>query len=764
MRGTRWLLLVAIAAIVAGIAFKYRAQKLALEKQAPQKPAPLSNALNSTAQDWEVSEADQKTGQKKFDIRAKNMETLADSSRVDLKGVTMRIYSKDGDTYDLVTSAAATFDTNSRNLFSEGETEITVGIPVEGQPAPDHLPTVIKTSGVSFDSNTNRADTDRPSTFVFAKGKGKATGATYDPAEHTLVMKHEVEIFWEPPKPEAKPMKIEGDGLSYHESTGEIWLKPWGRMTRENTVVQGDDVVVTLQDKQIMRHVTAVHAHGTDDYPNRKLRYSAEDLAVDFDDEGRAQKITGDRNAQLVSTGETAETEVTGDHVEMEMDTSSGDSVLSKVVARGHGVVNSKPLPAPGRQLSETHILRSETFTIQMKPGGKEVASVATNAPGQLEFLPNLPAQRRRVLDGKDFVITYGAQNRVDTFRAREVKTQTYPNADDKKRNRSVSTTASRDFDAKFNPRTSQLATMQQTGDFVYEEGDRRARASKANMDADQNVIVLDTAARVWDASGSTTADHIRMDQRTGDFTAEGNVVSSRLPDSDEKKKDSGMLSGDEPMQATARKMDSRNRNRTIHYEGGVNLWQGANRVRADVVDIDRTNDKRVLTADGHVITNLWEEPKDEEKKKTATPVLTEVRAGHLVYTDENRLAYYTGGVLLNRPGMRVKGTELRAFLADSEADSRLEKAFADGAVDIFSTGKDRTRAGTGEHAEYYTDEQKVILKGPWVKMVEKIFDKPRPNVTEGTELTYFANDDRLLVTGASNKPGNTRITRKKGK
>ena len=755
-------MLVAIAAIVSGIAYKYRAQKLALEEQAPQKPAPLANELNATAQEWVVREADQKTGRDKFEIRAKDMRTPSDSSRVDLKGVVMKIYAMDGASYDLVKSAAATFDTNSRNLYSAGETEITVNVPLDGAPAPDRLPTVIKTSGVSFDSQTNRADTDQPSTFVFAKGEGKATGATYDPNTHSLEMKHAVEIYWKPPKPGAKPMKIEADGLAYHESTAEIWLKPWGKMTRENTVVQGDDVVVSLQDKQVIRHVTAVRAHGTDDYPNRKLRYAAEEMAVDFDDEGKARKITGDRNAQLVSTSDTAETTVTGDHVEMELDTSSGDSVLTKVSARGNGVVNSKPLPAPGRQLSETHILRSETFEMQMRPGGREIASVVTNAPGTLEFLPNLPAQRRRVLNGKDFVIAYGPQNRVDTFRAHDVKTQTDPNADDRKRNRGASTTASRDFEARFDPRTSRLATMQQTGDFAYEEGDRKARATKANMDADQNVIVLDAAARVWDATGSTTADHIRMDQRTGDFAADGNVVSSRLPDRDEKK-NSEMLSGDEPLQATAQKMESRNRNRNIHYEGAVNLWQGANRIRADVVDIERSTDKRTLIADGHVITNLWEEPKDAEKK-TAAPVLTEVRAARMVYTDENRLAHYTGGVLLNRPGLRVKSTELRAFLAESDADSRLDKAVADGTVDIFSTGKDRTRAGTGEHAEYYTDEQKVILRGPWAKMVEKIFTKPQPNTTEGRELTYFANDDRLLVTGASDKPGNTRITRKKGK
>ena len=96
--------------------------------------------------------------------------------------------------------------------------------------------------------------------------------------------------------------------------------------------------------------------------------------------------------------------------------------------------------------------------------------------------------------------------------------------------------------------------------------------------------------------------------------------------------------------------------------------------------------------------------------------MLTEVQAAHLVYTEADRLTHYTGGVQLNRPGMQVTSRELRAFLGASGAESRLEKALADGAVEILSTAKDRTRTGTGEHAEYYTAEQKVILRGPQVR------------------------------------------------
>ncbi len=597
MRGARWLLLVAIAAILGGVAAKYRASKKAQHDQAIPTPAALSTDLNSSAQHWQYRDADHKTGRIMADIDAESMQQVKDSSRVDLKNVTMKLYNKPGDKYDLVKSAAAAFSAGDHHLYSEGEVEMTLGIPVQSQP--HHQFVTVKSSGVGFDTTSNQVDTERPCSFTFENGTGKSTGAFYDPATHELVMKHDVEVLWLPVGPNAKPMKIEAASLTYHETTAEIWLKPWGRMTRENTIIEGNDAVLHLENQKI-RKVDATHAHGTDDYPNRKLRYQADELWVDFNDQGKAQKVVGQNNAQLVSTSDASETTVTANRVEMNFEPRDNDSVLSQVIANGNGVIASKPLPAPGRLLTETHILRSDAFEMNMRPGGREIASVVTKAPGSLEFIPNRPVQRHRTLDGHDMVIAYGPQNRIDTFTAKDVKTTTEPTADERKRNRTVSTTASRDLRARFDPKTSGLSAMEETGDFAYEEGDRKARAAKATLDSDQNIIVLDTGARMWDATGFTSADRIRMDQRTGDFVAEGSVNSSRLPDKDQKK-NSEMLSGDEPLQAQARKMDSRNRNRTIHYEGGATMWQGANRIQADTIDVDRIT--RGLVADGNVIS-----------------------------------------------------------------------------------------------------------------------------------------------------------------
>jgi len=173
------------------------------------------------------------------------------------------------------------------------------------------------------------------------------------------------------------------------------------------------------------------------------------------------------------------------------------------------------------------------------------------------------------------------------------------------------------------------------------------------------------------------------------------------------------------------------------------------------------------LIADGTVITNLWEQPKERSApggsggatpaKPAAGPVLTVVRAPHLVYTDVNRLAVYTGGAVMNRPGMEVKSRELRAYLAEEGADSRLVKAFADGGVEIVQTVTDRKRTGKAEHCEYYTENQKVVLRGGQPEFIDSL----KGNNTRGVELTYFVNDDRLLVNGSPDQPAKSRIRRK---
>src|SRR5208283_6229611 len=109
----------------------------------------------------------------------------------------------------------------------------------------------------------------------------------------------------------------------------------------------------------------------------------------------------------------------------------------------------------------------------------------------------------------------------------------------------------------------------------------------------------------------------------------------------------------------------SANHNKLVKYDGDAVLWQGVNRIQADRVEIDR--DKRSILADGHVVTQSREESKPETAQAEAratTPIFTLVKAPHMVYTDEDRLAHYSGGALLNRAGLQMKAADLRSWLA----------------------------------------------------------------------------------------------------
>jgi len=773
MRGTRWLLLVAILAILAGIGVTYRTQKTALRKQAPAKPVMLPTQLAGVRTNFEYEHRTENRLVAR--ILAQTVKQEKDSSQIHLEQVELHIINKDGETYNRVKSASAEFNQSESRLYSDGEVEMTLRVPLEGQPT--HALVNIKSSGVTFEVKTGKASTDRVANFTFENGTGKSLGASYDPTTRELHLRSQAEIDWKAPGPRAAPMKIEAGEVVYKEAESKVWLNQWARLTRENTLVNAATAVVQLQDG-VIRQIDALKAQGVDEYPRRKLQYAAEELRVTYNELGEVERVSGKHNARLVSVSDGSETTMTSDIVDLDFETlnlqNSGDeSVLKKVVGTGDAMVESKPVAVPGGKPAETRVLRSQTIEMDMRPGGREIQMVETHAPGRLDFIPNQPNQRRRRLDAERMAMTYGPGNQIQSFRAVNVQTETEPTAEERARKHTeLSRTRSKSMTAEFDPKTGQMKRMEQWDDFSYEEGDRRARAHHAVMEADSNLITLETGARMWDATGATSADGIRLDQKTGDFSADGHVSSSRQPE--KKKQASEILSGDEPIEALAEKMTAANHNRLLHYEGHVVMWQGADRITADRMDIDR--EKRTLTATGGVVTQFLE--KAQSSKETGkeavgagdggTPPASTfviVKAAGLVYTEQDRLAHYTGGVLLNRPGLRVKADDLRAFLSESKAgekketddqQSRIEKAYADGHVEIVQTAVDRTRTGTGDHAEYYTGDERIVLRGGQPQMVDS-----KRGYTRGVELTYYADDDRLLVTGGPKERAIGRLRRK---
>jgi lipopolysaccharide export system protein LptA len=751
MRRFAPLILLGFFVIVSAVGWTYYERLKLLEASVPVKPKKLAPGLQSTFHGWTYSHtSSQKTVTR---LHADDFQEL--DGKYELAGVTLDIYNKDGQKFDHIQSAKGEYDVATGMLYSDGEVAITLNQPVDGQATPQLMH--VKSSGVHVESKTGKANTDRLATFKFDRGDGHAVGAAYDPTTGELNLHGQVAMTWRGTDPDTIPMKIETDQLNYKEKDGKVFLTPWCKLTRDTLTMNAGPAIVTIQ-KGYIKFVETTQAKGTDQRPGRNLDFAANQLRLDFNGSNQIQRITGVDQARVVSAGETSVTTIASDRVTMDFETTETDSILRAAVSQGHSTMESKPVIRPGVDPDETRMLKSDTIWTKMRPGGQEIESVETQGPGALEFLPNRPEQSHRWMNGDHIWMTYGPRNTIQSFRSIAVTTRTEkPKEKGAKSDPAPELTWSKNLVATFLPNSSKLNSLDQSGDFRYESGERKATAERALLDQPNNIITLLGGARMSDSTGTADADKILMNQMSGDFTAEGHVISTHKPD---KKKDDnsggGMLSEDEPLHARAKKMVSTDNNLQVRYEGDAVLWQGADRLEAETVEIDRDNN--LLKAHGHVLSQLLDKTKDQDAakdgktktdpsqkgaSKASLRIFTVVKAADLDYNDDTRLAHYTGGVTLERPDMTVKALDVHAYLRNDSDDSSLDHALADGQVQVHKKMPDRTRDAASDHAEYYVDEDKVILEGGQPRLI----DSTR-GTTRGEKLTWYSSDDRLLVDG----------------
>ncbi|MBV9082839.1 MAG: LPS export ABC transporter periplasmic protein LptC, partial [Acidobacteriaceae bacterium] len=747
---------------------------------------------------WRYDKDDPQSGKPIVRLRADSAQATHDPSTLEIHGLGLRLYDKNASSYTYVRCEKGFFDERSGLLKSDGEVSIVMNVPADKED--DNKSELAKrvrvtTSGVTYETKTGKATTDQAASFLFTKGDGQAVGVEYDPNTKILHLKSKIALDWIGDGPPENKMHIESADLVYKETEQKIYLSPSATMHRQTTSITAQNPVVTLQDGHLQQ-IVGEHAFGTDDRDERHTSYSGDKMTAIFDEDGNLVNIVGESNAKVQSKQPGSETTLTGDKADLrfavskkQVDGKEQDSSdLHLVLADGHAVAESIPQPQPGVQLAETRILRSEHIELEMKPGGQDVQEIRTSAQAQLEFKPNRPEQSHRVIDASRLRVLYGDGSYVDTFLAWNAATHTdkpastagvkaAPAQDAAPQDpQPPALTWSDQLVAKFTPGSNQVATVEQTGNFRYEEGVRKAWAKKAFLEQTINRITLTDSARVLDDTGSAIADQIVMDQANGDMDATGHVFSTHAPNKNQKPGTS-MLDDTKTMEAQADKMRTRENNTKVHYEGHAVMWQGANRISAHEIDVDR--DAQSLHAIGDVVCELVDNksnnespPENGSRNTTAEakqghtqpatpPVFTVVRAPELFYRDDTRVADYIGGVKLTREKMTVNAKEVLAYLnpknGDNKDESSLDHVFANGSVNIQSVAEDkRTRTGTSEHCEYYTKQNKVILNGGAPQMVDSY-----KGITKGRQLTYYDDDDRLVVEGEKKQLAYTQMKKK---
>jgi lipopolysaccharide export system protein LptA len=303
---------------------------------------------------------------------------------------------------------------------------------------------------------------------------------------------------------------------------------------------------------------------------------------------------------------------------------------------------------------------------------------------------------------------------------------------------------SARELTAAFRP-DGQIATANLSGNFHYEEGQRKATADHAHYTAESETYSLEGNPRVQEAGIVLSADTLELNRKTGSAVGRGNVKTTY---NDLKPQpEGGMLASSAPIHVTGTSVTASRAATTAKYTA-ARLWQGPNIVEAPSLTFNKSD--RSLLAQGNQAARVTSVFLQSENNGKATPVT--VAADRLTYVDADRNASFSGKVEVHAAGAVMNAKTAHVLLRPAggqpgSASGQLDRIVAEGDIRI----QERDRKGQGSRLVYLAQEQKFVLTGSEGHL-PSIFDAEHGQIS-GNSLTFFTQGDRVLVGSGDSAP-----------
>ena len=317
-------------------------------------------------------------------------------------------------------------------------------------------------------------------------------------------------------------------------------------------------------------------------------------------------------------------------------------------------------------------------------------------------------------------------------------------------------------------------------GGVTFDEGTMSAMSRDARYDLVRKVLFLSGTdvrtgrpPRVRDERATIEAPKIDIGLEGRRIKASGGVKSELRPEKDGPKggtpgapaakaagaADSGgtrlpsMLKKDQPVSATADALAYDGADSRLVYTGRAQLWQGDTSIKGDEVTLD--DRKGDLTATGNVVTRMLLEQVND-KTKVKEKVSSVATAAGLVYEEEGRQATYTGDARMNGPQGDLNAARIELFLSEEGSEVTRLEAYSTAAPDgapaaapvkpAVSIKTADGRRAAGLRLTYFAADERYVMTGSPVKIVEECRE------TTGRTLTFFKSADRIIVDGNEQK------------
>lgn len=729
MRAIRLLFLLGVALVSFFVYRDYQSSRRNRGLRLPVAPDAIAANVSSRSGRWEWEQSDAEAA--RVTVSALGFRQGKDSSQIELSNVELRVYHADRQAFDRIQTPEAVFDMKASRLVSETDVTITLGVAAGAPESNAANLTRIVTQGAVFDTKAGTADTENETSYHFADGVGRSRGAFYDSASRYFQMKSQARIERFAPDPGGTKTIITAGLLFYQERDDRIDLRAGASLERGGRRIEAAEAEVYLADGKV-RQIDARDARGVDSSGSRRIEFRSPALSAFYRPDQSLERVFGDGPSRLVSTSVSSRLTVSGDRVDLNYGTPSGEgeSFLDEALVRHNGRVLVEGLTAGDRRLIESSWLR-----LKMRPGGESAEFVETLERGRLAMTPRGAGAPNRRLEADRIRVDYTGQNQMEKLTANgAVALERAPAKTGLSPLRTWSDRLTVAFDS-----AGEVESLKQWGGFRFEDGERKGASEDAAFTPSGDEMTMTGKAHVDEPAGRIAAHEIRLLQASNKLFAKGDVAAVYRDKGSQPS--GGLFAEGEPVYAAGLEMESDQGKGVIVYRGAARLWQGANRVEGRTISIDRPGKR--LVAEEEVVSYLEEKPKTEGAK----PMLLAILAGRLDYSDESRTAIYTENVRLERGDLSIRAERLEAELsaADSGGSATLERAYAVGAVEILDGAT--KRKGVGDEAVYTPKTERVVIRGEPARAVNEAGEE-----TRGAELNYALNDDRLQVSGGADR------------
>jgi lipopolysaccharide export system protein LptA len=693
-----------------------------------------------------------------FTVHAARTVSFKQGGATVLEDVLVELFGRAGKRRDILRTQQCDYNSQNGDFFSSGPVHIELNAEAEKAAAAGlhgRQTVYLETSKVSYQHDRSVVTSDQAVRFRIGPASGTSQGMVYATRDGSLDLEKDVvmELLPHDAHASAPPMELTASRLRYEKQSRQITL--WGpiRVTQGQRNVSSDSGKVFLDEAN---RVTRVDLEGSvkasESSPERLVELSADRAQGEFDPGSRALRhLSAQGNVAGQSREKGSSSRLRAERVELSLagvpaKLQSGDALENVQL-----VVESSPSLGQGvgeadRAATEKRALTAAELLFSFRPDGKSLKDARTVGPGRLVVEPPDPKVGARIITAGQFLMTFNPQSNLETLRGRKPTHIVFQPSSSAPPGSVAQESTADQLLAVFDEVTHALKEVRQSGNYTFRDADRNASAQDSVYLAAAQGVTLTGHPQMWDAESRARCERLYFDLRSDTAEGTGKVQSTHRETGDQ-------MSDGQPSDSTnvlADRMVARRRAQSVHYEGRVRAWRGADVVESSSLDVYRM--ARRLTSGAQVLTSHLQPasyapattPPSGIPRHETRPLT--VRADFLEYFDEGSKASYRGHVKLETEGTSMEGDKMDVSFSrlSTPPDSEVEHATADGHVVVLQPG----RRATGEHGEYFAGPGKIVLTGgpPSIHDVEKGF-------TTGQRLTLFVHDDRLLVDGGDGSP-----------